>query len=432
MNKSMKRLWYILLLAVAPWFSLSCEKENYVGENEVKLEFSVDTVAFDTLFTTIGSTTRQVKVYNRSNRDVVISSITLREGRQSPFRLNVDGDTSIVARNVEIMAGDSIFIFIQANLRYDTIHLLPFLVEDDILFGNGQRLPVSAWGRNAVYHRAPAGSWVHIIDCDHWDHTRPHIFLDTAAIDSTFTLTLNAGEELYFANDAMLLVWRDGRLVVNGTAQNPVLFSSVRHDGWYSFLPGQWQCVLFYNGSTGNVIDHAVVENGTGGLRAMYGAEVTVSNTVVRNMSDCGLIGQGSTVTGTNLLVYDCLTSLTVLDGGSYSFTGCTFADYWRYSTRDLQSVVLTNYILAGDGSLASTGDLVAANFTDCIIYGNYGQGEYLVVGVEGVQLNDSINHCLIKGGAWDEDPMFEDVENDNYRLQSGSPAAGIGYQYDN
>lgn len=432
MNKSMKRLWYILLLAVIPWFSLSCEKENYVGENKVKLEFSVDTVAFDTLFTTIGSTTRQVKVYNRSNRDVVIGSITLADGRQSPFRLNVDGDTSMVARNVEIMAGDSIFIFIQANLRYDTIHTLPFIVSDAIMFSNGQRLPVSAWGRNAVYHRAPAGSWVHVIDCDNWDHTRPHVFLDTAAIDSTFTLTLNAGEELYFANNAMLLVWRDGRLVVNGTADNPVVFTSLRHDGWYSFLPGQWSCVLFYDGSTGNVIDHAVVENGTGGLRAMYGAEVTVSNTVVRNMSDCGLIGQGSAMTGTNLLVYDCMTSFLVMDGGNYSFTGCTFADYWRYSTRSLQSVVLTNYILNADGSVASTGDLTAANFTDCIIYGNYGEGEFLAAGIEGVQLNYSLTHCLVKGGDWDEDPMFEDVENDNYRLRDGSPAAGIGYQYDN
>ncbi len=432
MNKSMKRLWYILLLAVAPWFSLSCEKENYVGENEVKLEFSVDTVAFDTLFTTIGSTTRQVKVYNRSNRDVVIGSITLADGRQSPFRLNVDGDTSMVARNVEIMAGDSIFIFIQANLRYDTIHTLPFVVSDAIVFSNGQRLPVSAWGRNAVYHRAPAGSWVHVIDCAQWDHSRPHVFLDTAAIDSTFTLTLNAGEELYFANNAMLLVWRDGRLVVNGTADNPVVFTSLRHDGWYSFLPGQWSCVLFYDGSTGNVIDHAVVENGTGGLRAMYGAEVTVSNTVVRNMSDCGLIGQGSAMTGTNLLVYDCMTSFLVMDGGSYSFKNCTFADYWRYSTRSLQSVVLTNYILNSDGSVASTGDLVAANFTDCIIYGNYGEGEYLVAGVEGVLLNDSIVNCLIKGGAWDEDPQFVDVDNDDYHLSDGSPAAGIGYQYDN
>ena len=422
----------MVLVAVLALLPVGCEKENYASENEVKLEFSADTVAFDTLFTTIGSTTRQVKVYNRSRRDVVISSITLAGGRQSPFRLNVDGDTSMVARNVEIMAGDSIFIFIQANLRYDTLHLLPFIVEDAIVFGNGQRLPVSAWGRNAVYHRAQAGHWVHVIDCDHWDHTRPHVFLGNVAIDSTFTLTLNAGEEVYFANDAMLYVWREGRLIVNGTAENPVLFSSIRRDEWYSFLPGQWQCILFYNGSTGNVIDHAVVENGTGGLRAMYGAEVTVSNTVVRNMSDCGLIGQGSTMTGNNLLVYDCLASLTVLDGGSYSFTNCTFADYWRYSTRNLQSVVLTNYMLNADGSLYSSGDLVRADFTDCIIYGNYGAGEYLVAGVEGVLLNDSINHCLIKGGVWDEDPMFVDIDNDDYHLRDGSPAAGIGYQFDN
>ena len=137
-------------------------------------------------------------------------------------------------------------------------------------------------------------------------------------------------------------------------------------------------------------------------------------------------------MTVSNLLVYDCMTSFLVMDGGNYSFTGCTFADYWRYSTRSLQSVVLTNYILNSDGSVASTGDLTAANFTDCIIYGNYGEGEYLVAGVEGVLLNDSIVNCLIKGGAWDEDPQFVDVDNDDYHLSDGSPAAGIGYQYDN
>ena len=428
----MKRLLYILVLAVVPWFSTSCEKMEFADENEVRLEFSVDTVAFDTLFTTIGSTTRQVKVYNRSRKDVVISSVTLAGGQQSPFRLNVDGDTSLVARDVEIMAGDSIFIFIQANLRYDTMRTLPFIVEDAIVFGNGQRLPVSAWGRNAVFHRAPEGSWAHVIDCDHWDHTRPHVFLGTVAIDSTCTLTLNAGEEIYFADSAMLLVWTGGKLVVNGTAEQPVLFTSLRHDGWYSFLPGQWQCVLFYKGSTGNVIDHAVVENGTGGLRAMYGADVTVSNTVVRNMSDCGLIGQGGAITGNNLLVYDCLASLTVLSGGSYSFTGCTFADYWTYSARNLQSVVLTNCIRQADGAVIEAGDLLHADFTDCIIYGNYSEGEFLVAGVETHQLNYSLNHCLVRGGDWDEDPMFEDVTNDNYHLQEGSPAAGIGYQYVN
>ncbi len=54
------------------------------------------------------------------------------------------------------------------------------------------------------------------------------------------------------------------------------------------------------------------------------------------------------------------------------------------------------------------------------------------MAGVEGGLLNDSIVNCLIKGGAWDEDPQFVDVDNDDYHLSDGSPAAGIGYQYDN
>ena len=233
----MKRLIYVLVLAlVVPWFSTSCEKENYALENEVNLEFSVDTVAFDTLFTTIGSTTRQVKVYNRSNRDVVISSVTLADGRQSPFRLNVDGDTSIVARNVEIMAGDSIFIFIQANLHYDTIHLLPFIVEDAIVFGNGQRLPVSAWGRNAVYHRGASGEGIYLIDCSGWDHSRPHVILDTAVVYTDSVLALVAGDEVYFADRAALLVYDGGTLTANGSNGQPVLFTSLQKKNTLLFI----------------------------------------------------------------------------------------------------------------------------------------------------------------------------------------------------
>lgn len=427
----MKKLLYILVVAVVPWFSLSCEKENYIGEREAKLAFSADTVAFDTLFTTIGSTTRQVKVYNRSSRDVVIGSITLAGGRGSMFRLNVDGDTSLVARNVEIQAGDSIFIFIQANLRADTLRTLPFIVEDAILFSGGQRLPVTAWGRNAVYHRLRAGdtTWYSVVDCANWDHTRPHVILGAAAVLDGNTLTLTAGDELYFADDAMLVFDTNARLMVNGTASQPVLFTSLRHDGWYDSLPGQWQCLWFTGGSTGSVIDHAVVENGTGGLRAYPGAAFTVKNTVIRNMSDCGLIGQGGGITGINVLVENCLGSLTVLQGGSYSFTGCTFADYWPYSARRQESVVLANYLPTADGVLS--GDLTNADFTDCIIWGSY-EAEVLVAGVEERQLNYSFTHCWVKDGENTADPQFVDIKKHNYRLQEGSPAAGMGYQYDN
>ena len=425
----MKRLWYILLMAVMPWWTVSCTEHFYVDESEAVLCFSADTLSFDTLFTTVGSATRQVVVYNSSGDDVVLSSITLGKGRASRFRLNVDGDTSLVARDVEILSGDSIFIFVQANINPND-QTAPFLEEDAIVFSNGQRLPLTAWGRNAVYHTVPEGAAYGVIDCDNWDHTRPHIIIGTAAILDGSTLTLQAGDELYFYNDAILAVDSNASLVAVGTPEQPVLFTSLRHDGWYSFLPGQWQCLWFTSGSTGNVIDHAVVENGTGGLRVYPQATLTVSNTVVRNMSDCALIGQGGAISGNNLLVYDCLTSFTVLRGGSYDFTGCTFADYWRYSSRRLQSVVLTNYLLGPDGAVTVVDDLVKADFTDCIIYGTYSDGEVLVSGVEGGTLNYSFTHCLVKGGDWDEDPLFVNIEEDDYHLQEDSPAMGIGYHY--
>ena len=427
----MKKWLYILIVAVVPWCSLSCTEGGYADEREVPLTFSVDTLSFDTLFTTVGSATRQVVVYNATDDNVVISSVTLQKGRASRFRLNVDGDTSLVARDVEILSGDSIFIFVQANINPND-QTAPFLEEDAILFGNGQRLSLTAWGRNAVYHTVPEGAPYSVVDCANWDHTRPHIILGTAAVLDGNTLTLQAGDELYFYNNAMLAFDTNANLVAVGTAEQPVLFTSLRHDGWYSFLPGQWQCLWFTGGSTGNIIDHAIVENGTGGLRVYPAADLTVSNTVIRNMSDCALIGQGGSISGSNLLVYDCLTSFTVLRGGSYDFTGCTFADYWRYSTRRIESVVLTNYLLNADGSVREAADLTRADFIDCIIYGNYSPSEVIVSGIDAFQLNHSFTHCLVKGGDWDEDPLFVDIDEDDYHLQENSPAFGIGYQFEN
>ena len=423
---------FFAAFAVAALLPVGCEKAGYADEGSVRLDFSVDTLAFDTLFTTAGSTTRQVRVYNRGGRDVVIGSVTLTNGGESRFRLNVDGDTSMVARDVEIMAGDSIYIFVQVTIEPNE-QTSPFVVEDAIVFSNGQRLPLTAWGRNAYYHRlSPTDTtWYSVIDCDEWNlrqHDKPHVIIGSAAVLDGSTLRLQAGDELYFYNDAMLVFDTNARLVATGSAEQPVLFTSLRHDGWYSFLPGQWQCLLFTGGSTGNVVDHAVVENGTGGLRVYPGAELTVSNTVVRNMSDCALIGQGGAITGSNLLVYDCFGSLTVLRGGSYSFTGCTFADYWNYSARRQESVVLANYMLTADGG--QVGGELSADFTRCIIWGNR-ESEVLLAAVEDYGFAYTFNGCWVRGTDGAEDPRFANPQDDDYHLEEGSPAAGMGYQYE-
>ena len=58
---------------------------------DVQLEFSVDTLMFDTIFTTVGSTTQRLKVYNPYQENVLISRIRLAGGDFSNFRLNING-----------------------------------------------------------------------------------------------------------------------------------------------------------------------------------------------------------------------------------------------------------------------------------------------------------------------------------------------------
>ena len=427
----MRRLILALAaLAALTALPLGCTPEEYADERTVKLDFSADTVSFDTVFTTMGTATRQLKVYNRSTHDIELSSVTLKHGRHSRFRLNVDGDTSMVARHVELQGGDSIFIFIEACIDPNE-STAPFLRTDSIVFGNGQCVPLQAYGRNAVYHRLAPGdsSWFCRIDCAAWDNSRPHVFLSPAAVMEGNTLTLRAGDELYFGDGAMLIIDSAATLDARGTAERPILFTSLRQEEWYRHLPGQWLFIWLYNFSTGNVIDHAVIENGTAGLRCYPGSQATVSNTVVRQMSDAGLVGQNATASVHNMLVYDCYSALALIGGGEYSFSQSTFADYWNYigKSRDTAAVIISNHYYLPDGSYTGA-DMRRADFTNCIVYGNH-RNEVAVSTRPPFAMSYSFTRCLVRGGEWDADPLFTSVENDDYSLQEDSPAAGIGYQ---
>lgn len=426
----MKR--WMLTMAVLLVVAAGCVRDDYADERSVALEFSDAELTFDTVFTAMGTATRQMRVYNRSAHDVELATVTLKKGRESRFRLNVDGDTSMVARNVELQAGDSLFIFVQANISPND-ESEPFLCTDSIVFSNGQSVPLTAYGRNAVYHRlgADAETWYVPIDCAAYRHDRPHVFLSPAAVLEGSTLTLQAGDELYFGDGAMLVVDSAATLRVQGTAGQPVLFSSLRREEWYRALPGQWPCVWFYNYSVGNVIDHAVVENGVGGLRCYPGASLTVSNTVIRNMSDAGIVGQDATIVGDNLLVYDCYSAAVLIGGGNYSFSHCTFADYWGIvgRNRDTAAVVVSNYYPLSATELYA-GHMRAA-FSESIVYGTWSRGEVAVSRLEGLAMDTSFVRTVVRGGAWDVDPMFEDPATDNYRLREGSPAAGLGYNFE-
>ena len=74
-------------------FSLwnSCNSDIDFEINDTLLTFSKDTVYLDTVFTNIGSSTYNLKVYNNSSKNILIPEIKLSNGEDSFYRLNVDG-----------------------------------------------------------------------------------------------------------------------------------------------------------------------------------------------------------------------------------------------------------------------------------------------------------------------------------------------------
>ena len=198
-------------------FGSSCRKDELTENPSDKLSFSTDSVYFDTVFTTLSSVTKRFRVYNPNNKRIKISSIRLASGSSSLFRINVDGVPGTSITDVEIDAGDSIFVFAEVTIDPNN-ELNPFVVSDSILFetnGNEQKVLLVAYGRNADFYRPdqflgngfppfsilPNANTV-------WTNERPKVIIGYLVVDSAQTLTIEAGTQVYLYNNSGLWVYK--------------------------------------------------------------------------------------------------------------------------------------------------------------------------------------------------------------------------------
>ena len=144
-----------ILFAAITIFS-SCNKETLINHNNsVKLEFSNDTIMFDTIFTSIGSITKELMVYNNNNFDIT-TDIKLSGSSEGHFRMNVDGESGNDQKDILIRAKDSIFIFLEVTIDPNQQNN-PYLVSDSITFSalsNDRTVKLIAYGQDAYFHTA--------------------------------------------------------------------------------------------------------------------------------------------------------------------------------------------------------------------------------------------------------------------------------------
>lgn len=353
----------------------SCKKDKFITDTSAKIQFSQDSVLFDTVFTSIGSSTRNIRIRNKNNQKIKISSINLRGGTNSSFIVNVDGNKGRQFSDLEIAANDSMYVFIQVNINPNNASS-PLIVSDALDFvvnGNRQTLNLEAWGQDAYYHRPTNavkfkdGSYFpySIIDTLKnsytrtgndfiWKNDKPHVIYGYLVIDSIQHLTIPAGTKVYLNYKAGLWVFPYGQLKVKGEKDKEVTFQGARLEKDYADEPGQWDRIWINEGSNGNEIDFAIIKNAFIGVQAelfystgFYGpGSLKITNTKIQNMSKWGLYGLAYKVNGGNNVISNCQEScLNVQYGGSYKFYNCTFSNFWnKDKPRDKACISLNNY----------------------------------------------------------------------------------------
>jgi len=211
-----------IILLVLLISAIACNRDQLDPDPEARPSFSTDTITFDTIFTTIGSATMNFKIYNRSNRPMIIRSITLAGGNNSFFKLNIDGVSSSSQQDVEIPPDDSLFIFVAVTVD-PTNSNNPVVIKDSIIFNtNGvfQDVKLIAYGQD-----------VHLINGDiigtqTWTNDKPYLIYNSMAVDTGQILTIEEGTQIFFHRNSSMILW--GRLLVNGTWGKPVIFQNDR------------------------------------------------------------------------------------------------------------------------------------------------------------------------------------------------------------
>ena len=389
------KIFFLPLIVIAS-FASSCRKDQITTDSSAQLDFSADTVLFDTVFTTIGSTTQLLKVYNNNDQAVSISNIQLEGGNNSMFRMNVDGVPGVNFSDVEIDAGDSMFVFIEVTVDPGNQNL-PFIVEDQVLFrtnGNDQIVQLTAWGQDANFHGG-LGS-ISLLGCDEiWNADKPHVIYGVVVVDEDCSLTINQGVQVFCHRGAGIYVG-GGTLEVLGVLGNEVCFQGDRLEPEFANVPGQWGIELNFefedqfgvqeatvvrggiwlSQCEGSRIDYAILKNGNIGVQVdtvkTAGTDaLQITNTKIQNMSAIGLLAQGAEMSGYNNLITNCGRACGAFTiGGSYRFDHCTFANYWGEGTRQDPSFVLNNFYVDVNNNIRVR-PLENTLFRNCIMWGN-------------------------------------------------------------
>ena len=344
----MKRIFYVLILLVC----LACENDDsFTTSQGLRLDSPADTLMMDTVFSRTPSSTYSFWIYNRNDDGIRISTVKLKRGNQSGYRVNVDGvylDNANGSRtsDVEIRRNDSILVFVELTAN-DTHQTEPTLVEDDLQFflesGAEQTVCLQAWAWDAQKLYSPEIKADTVIQSD-----IPVVVYGTMLVDEGVTLTIR-NTTLYFHDSSGLDVY--GTLKTEDCTMR-----GDRLDRMFSYLPydrvsGQWKGVHLYGTSTDNELVRTEIRNANYGVICDSAAlddmhyRLSMEQCVIHNC-----VGAGVEVVNANVWLDHC--QLTNMGGDCLSIVGgmakinyCTLAQFYPFSADRGAALRFANYL---------------------------------------------------------------------------------------
>lgn len=451
--------YFFAILTFFILFLASCSNDDFdTVLSSGDLSFSKDTVFLDTVFTNISSSTRTLKVYNKSNDNITISTIELGRGQNSFYRLNVDGIVGKYFENIDILANDSIFIFIEATIDHSKV--VNPIYTDSIVFDSNikqQDVKLVTLVKDAHFlfpQRDSQGIKEKIIlgvDADGeevsvegfylegnttWRNDKPYVIYGYVGVPENTVLNIEEGTQIHFHRNSGLLVEKNATLKINGNLGNEVVFEGDRLEPDFSEIAGQWGTIWLRAGSKDHEIKYAIIKNNTIGILmdsvgSLINPTLKINNTQIYNTAMFGLLGRTANINANNLIIANNgMSSLACTIGGTYNFTQITLANYWSSSVRKFPALLVNNFIKYSnsDGSESVLArDLLAANFTNIIIEGNQ-DIEMILEKDEGAVFNYNFKNNLIKFNDINNNflgnPLFdfEDINYYEYNIFNGNP----------
>lgn len=434
----------LLVVTAFLWGSLSsCNKQVLLSKNN--LTFSTDTLVFDTIFTTVGSTTQSFKIYNPDQRSLHIEEIELMGGENSVYRINVDGAAGDLHKDILLEAKDSLFIFVEVTLQVNN-NTNPLIIEDSIRFrtnGKDQYVKLAAWGQDAYFHYSNFQNQQFDLNEGVWPNDKPHVIYGAAIVDSAKTLTIQAGTKVYLHKNALLYVYK-GALQIEGQLGNEVVFQGDRLEQDYQDVSGQYYGIYLHQALPSS-INYAILKNGTSGVH-LYSEDpsntsytLDLQNTKIYNQARYGVfIFAGAKVKAENCLIsHNGTHALLVLQGGDFNFNHC---DLLGYGASTNPAVGISNYYNDYNQNQTIVSSIEEGVFKNCVIYGNLDTEVAMdTIQMAGVVLNFDFDYSVFKSETtytdsfygnnlfWNLAPLFTNPNEKDFSFSNNSSLSNKG-----